>query len=128
MEWELTTKIFDNYRGSNKEKDLADEENIRHIKNVCLQWNKTGPGFGIQIKTIDNKIHQGLAWYIFPDKNKIRYYLEEYQEDKVIINHYEILFEYIIYIKYLGKTNTIRPWINQPLFNHHQTLEVKWKY
>lgn len=119
MEWELTAKIFDYYRGSNQENILTDDENIQKIKNVCSQWNQTGPGFGIQIITIDKKIHRGLAWCIFPYKKKIKYYLEEYHQDKVMINYYEIPFNNIISIKYLGKTNTVRPVINQPLFNHH---------
>ncbi len=127
MERELTAKIFDDFRQNLKKYQIYDDEIIHYIKDTCLQWNKTGPGFGIQIHTTDNKIHQGLAWYICPYENKIRYYLEESQQNKIIINHYDIPIEKITTIKYLGKTNTVRPWINQTILNNPCSPEVIWK-
>ncbi len=124
MEWELTPKIFDDYRDNLKKFQLPDDQIIDLIKNTCQQWNKTGPGFGLQISTIDNNIHQGLAWYICTHGYKIKYYFEEYQATKVMIVYYEIPLSRVKNIKYLGKSNTIRPWINHSLYKNLCSEEV----
>jgi hypothetical protein len=128
MERELIPEIFDNYRENLKQHQVYDDETTHYIKTICLEWNRTGPGYGIQIQTTDNNTYQGLAWYICPYENKIRYYLEEYQQNKVIINHYDIPIENIKFIKYLGKSNTVRPLLNQPSCNNPCSLEVVWRH
>lgn len=127
MERELIPKVFEDFRENLTKYQLPDDQIIDYIKDICQQWNKTGPGFGIKIQTTDNLIYQGLAWFICPYEDKIKYYLEEYHQDKVIITPYNLAIKDIKNICYLGKSNTIRPWINQPLHNNLCSAEVTWK-
>lgn len=108
MERELIPRVFDDFRENLIKYQQPDDKIIDYIKDICQQWNKTGPGFGIKIQTTNNSTHQGLAWYIYPDGDKIKYYLEEYRQDKITITPYRLYIKDIKNICYLGKSNTIR--------------------
>jgi len=117
MEWEISPEIFAEYRQTEKKLQLVDDQIVNVIKKIFLTWNQTGPGFGLKIEKIDGSTHQGLAWYICIYQNHLRYYFEEYQKDQVIITPYSTPINQVMVVHYLGKTKTVRPFIDHKIFN-----------
>lgn len=113
MDWNITQTTLDEYREQRKKQKFRENISIlKKINAIFSMWNQKKTGYGIKITLLTGEVTQGLCWHICVhtgNGERLMYFLEEYEDTKVIIRSYSVLIEDVADVQYLGESKTVRP-------------------